>query len=376
MNKLLFTFLATLLLVTLASALTQQEADAAFGAVVSASLGDDAARTYLKLKTLTGFLAIGVSINGTVAGAANSGSFQSDSTVFTFDSNTMNYLFAYSKTKLDFGSFSASASANAYFLNYRPTAIIEYKETNGEQGFQFGKDTILGWVRLDKLKYTVSDESQSFNNEKGAFKVNIYEVKNDIFSMMFYITEAPVSVAGNDLSAGQSKIDISINNYYDSNINKKSLLCDVTSKTICSSTGPSSDPESRLAVSALFINANANFDLNTQGDINVKTSDDNISVGFNWIGHADVKATATDKSVAATVSTNSNSTVNGNFFATANGFAEGSAQILIHSFDAVRPNSVVWDPSMGAGPSSNNSGLKVAIPTLMIIISVLVALLF
>lgn len=374
MIKLLLTILVALLFVSVTLALTQEESDVAFSAVVSGSLGDDTARKYIKIKTLTTFTAVGASINGTLGGpGSGDGSIQLDYTIFTFSTLTLNFLFAYSKAKVDISNFNPSASANAYLLNYRPTAIIEYLEKNDVAGFQYGQDDILGWVRLDKLVYSIDDQSQSFNNENGAFQVSIYEVKSNIFSMMFYITEAPVSVAGNDLGAGQSKIDIAINNYYDSSINKKGILCDLTAKTICTSTGPSSNENSRLALASIFINANADFNVDTQGDIVVKSDINQVNVGLSWVGHADV--TANGKSVSASVSTNANSTVNGNFFATADGFASGSAQILIHSFDAVRPNSLVWDPSMGAGKQDTNSGIKVVIPSLMIILSVLVALL-
>jgi len=369
----MYKFIIVLLSVFLLSTAGVYSAGVNFSGVVSGNIGKDVFRIYTQTQSIFGFTVSGTSINGTIGSRS---SINIDKTDFIFTSSNVNYLFNYFRFKGSAGAGAANVDFDLYSFNYRPTVIIEYKEINGEEGFQYGKDTILGWLKVDSLDYKITSNSKEFTSENNQnYTVTAFDVTSDIFGLRFYISGAPVAIDGNDISSGQSKIDISINNYYDSSINKKSLLCDVTSRTICASTGPSSDPQSRLALAALAINGNAKFSADVDASAIVSNTDDkDISVGLNWVGHADTVVEG--RSASSTVSTSINGTVNGNIFATGNGYIFGNSQLLIHSFSqAVRPSYVLWDPTIGASPSENNSGLKVTIPSMLLIILSLIVLL-
>ncbi|KAF2078547.1 hypothetical protein CYY_000171 [Polysphondylium violaceum] len=369
MNRFVFVILSSLLLFSYTSALTQEKADASFDGVVAGAVDNDSyfLRSYSFVNLGGSYASLGASLNGTLGGGA-----QADFIGFLFNAKTVNYLFTYSQAKLDINNLSGSASS--YALNYRPTVIIEYKETNGEKGYQQGKDTILGWVRLDSLDYSLGKSDKTFKNSNGKeFRVTIVEAESKLFDMMFYISEAPVSVAGNDIGSSQSKIDVTIKNYYDPTQNKQSSGCTVASTTICASTGPSSDPDSRLALAAVFFNADASYGVDIDGKIEINSGKKEVFVGFSWVGHADTN-TDSGKSASASVSTNSNSNVDGNLFVTSGGFANANARLLIHSFDAVRPTNVVWDPTIGA--SQGSFAIKISAPlVMMILLSLIVTLL-
>eukprot|EP01132_Coremiostelium_polycephalum_P008069 gene8069-9927_t len=354
---------------------------AAFDGIAAVDSQDNKIRAYTFLRNngdSSGFVLLGTSLSGSIN---KNGKIEADTTSFVFLSNSkdiLTYSFNYYRTKIDFSNGVENKAQSSLYL---PTTLVEYKEVNGKEGFQYNGtegngDQILGWVRVDKLgAYSIDHSEKSINGTDGKpFKVFIVdaEAPNKLFALRFYISDSSVNIDGNEISPSQSKVDVVIKSYYDTNVNKGAQGCTINSTPIfkCASTGPSNDPESRLALVSYYLDSK--FELKADIGRNELTVDgEDVDTSFNWVSKVDV-----DKNGAK---------ASGKVFANVVGldqakyYGEGSASgsnkggIMIHSFDAVRPDTVTWDPTFGGSGSFSS---KIAIPSILIILMVVFALLF
>ncbi|KAF2076698.1 hypothetical protein CYY_002011 [Polysphondylium violaceum] len=359
--------LCLLLLISSVFSLSQEETKKIEGEI-SVGLKDGVFRSFSKLIYPNGFHYNGLSLNGTIFDKES----KSDSIGFQFNKNSMNFMFKYSSMVKN----DTDIDIEKYRMVYRPSIIIEYKETNDKEGFQYGEDQILGFVKLNKLDYTINEakiEKTANNNQ--TFDVIVIDVTSSIFDMRFYLTGSPVSVAGNEISSSQSKIDIMIHNYYDETINVASKDCKFE-RFNCDSTGPSNVTESRLALASLFMSMEKDVDIDfdiDDNDVSLKEEEEkDVKFGFQWVSTCDV--VREDGRLESKVHTSVNSTTDDFQITTIDsGF---KASVLIHSFEGERALNVTWDPTLGVNADFEaNSSIKLLTPTLLIVALILLSLL-
>ncbi|KAK5579568.1 hypothetical protein RB653_009252 [Dictyostelium firmibasis] len=253
-----------------------------------------------------------------------------------------------------------------------PTYIIEYEETNEQDGFQYGSDKLLGYVNLAQLSYEITQTfiriDVPFNVLNGGFNIYQYNLTSigdykNLFQMVFYITGAPIDLGdGKILSAEQSRFDTFINGYYNSSVNRiSSTDCFINGDTIkadCISTGPSGDPKSKLAVTSFF--ATLEYDISMKKDENnININGFPLKAGFSWLSTAKVNVDD-DKVKSATINTNTNNSNNdaltfGSSFIPVAITGNVSSKFLIQSFDVLRPNVVLWTSYIGIPYKNNNA---------------------
>ncbi|KAN0016209.1 hypothetical protein ACTFIU_006171 [Dictyostelium citrinum] len=331
----------------------------------------------------------GASVSGSLA---NSGvSSLADTSIFRYQTlysvpPSVSFVYVEGHANFDLSKMDIDFGVSAIATGFMPAYIVEYTEDNGVEGFQQGQDTVVGKIDLKYYSYTTTKTTKKIKNAKGEeFNVHYISSKSDngLFTMDFTVPEQSVGVNGNPVGASQTKIDIGIYNYYDKNVNKKPAFCDIINISTLGSTiaggattiiggiiggglpfsaqsatninipfcdvttGPS-DKKSKLAL------------LSFVGSVKFKATDKsapsvtvdigkNFSITYDWIGKAKVNTAA---------GTNQNSKVHSNIGKTSeSGSFSNDLKSLInnkdalfvtYSFEGERPNTVEWDPTLGA----------------------------
>ncbi|KYR00486.1 putative transmembrane protein [Tieghemostelium lacteum] len=286
----------------------------------------------------------------------------------------LSYYYAYSETNVEPGNISSNGVVSAF----APAVIVEYEETNGEEGYQLDQDTVLGWIRLDLYGgFDIESTSQDVSGTKNGkdFTTKVYNITatspNGLFGMRFIVPGASIEVDGTELNANQSKSDIFINGYYDSSINDKSLLCSVNSPQFsCQSTGPSGNANSRLALATFFLTKEYNVNAATFNPRALKIKGKlDIEIGLSWVDKANIKG------VEVKVHSSVQAFNNGKKFLNTKFNSKFSGQLIIFSFDGVRPDNIVYDPVQGEIVDSEpSSASKSIISSLLILFAVLFSL--
>ncbi|GAM17450.1 hypothetical protein SAMD00019534_006250 [Acytostelium subglobosum LB1] len=354
--------------------------------VVVVNVGNNAIRSYAVTSGLSTFTATGNSVYGSLTGGGLKA--HSDSVSFVFNGNGA-CKYAFTHTNLDISGGSAtgatgvsvttggSVNLGVFASVYSPFLIIEFEDTNGTPGFQQG-DKILGWARLDKwlggwdIQTKSAPYTTTANNQQYNFTVTqVTAISPDtVTTLRFGVTGAPITFNGTDLSSDITKIDVEIKNYYDANINKASPLCTVGAPYFeCRSTGPSGNANSRLALASFVAVGSA--ELNVHAGAVVSKGVNGVSGVFDWVSTVTVNGTTATATVHAdTYDLNKNNTYNVQFGI--EGQSTVSAQLLVHSFDTVRPASIYWDPTFGG--QAGNFG-SVIVPSIGLILALVFALL-
>ncbi|GAM21707.1 hypothetical protein SAMD00019534_048820 [Acytostelium subglobosum LB1] len=376
--------LAAILLVALVSANTENVDE--FSGVVVASVGKDAIRAYAVSSILSSFNAVGTAIYGSITNSSVNAA--ADANTFTFQGgNNCFYAMSYNAIAASIGS-GININATSFSAAYFPTILVEYVESNGQAGFQNGTDTIVGWTRLDRLgdllnpwdiKYVQKDFNTSAPNGKTyPFNVILANATSPrgLVTFRFAIPGAPVNVNGVSLTGEQTKIDIEIRNYFDASVNKKSSgLCNAGSVIpfTCGSTGPSNNANSRLALISFVAAAAAEADVEVSSSTSVHTVGGDITAALSWVTTVDINGTGATANVITQVNVydNNKDAFDVSFTGAFNVFANVNAQVLVQSFDAVRPNLIVWDPTFGGRANS----AAVLVPTITVFVALAVALL-
>ncbi|KAN0038367.1 hypothetical protein ACTA71_000542 [Dictyostelium dimigraforme] len=384
-------FILTVFLVVCICAFVNSQSTVGLSGAVSVSLDGDVIRSYVYSDSniiSPTFTLRGISVGGTILNGGKGGSVSVDTSIFKLE--TSRGIFKVFPTYF-FNYFDFNADANQNFsLNatslssiFMPTFIVEYEETNNQDGFQLGGDTLLGYVNLAQLPYTLSKQSTTLKVDGKDFPV--YQVNltssgskyANLFQMVFYVSGAPIDLADNRLSAEQSKVDILINGYYGSNNVKGCAINGNTITAGCISTGPSSNSNSRLALTSFYASVGLDFSLNGDGQINVDGTP--LNAGFSWVSNAQVKVDgSSDVKTVNIIANTTASDADGEVFGSASVNAALSGKVyskfLVHSFDAIRPNTLLWDPSIGA--SVDNSATSTIFSFTLILSLVLFVLFF
>ncbi|KAK5579569.1 hypothetical protein RB653_009253 [Dictyostelium firmibasis] len=365
-------FILTVFLLVCISAFVNSQSTVGLSGAVSVSLNGDVVRSYIYTDSnliSPSFTLSGVSIGGTILNGGKGGSVSVDTSIFKLDTIRgifkifPTYFFNYFDFKADVNQ-GISANATSISSIFMPTFVVEYEETNDQEGFQYGSDTLLGYVNLAQLPYTLSKQTTTLKVDDESFTV--YQVNltssgskyANLFQMVFYVSGAPIELGDNKLSAEQSKVDIIINGYYGSNNVKDCAINGNNVDLGCISTGPSSNSNSRLALTSFYATAGLDFSLNGNGDINIDGTP--LNAGFSWVSNAQVKVNGSSSVKTVNIFANTTaSDADGKVFGSASvsGALSGKvfSKFLVHSFDVVRPNTVLWDPSIGASVNSATS---------------------
>ncbi|EFA76055.1 putative transmembrane protein [Heterostelium album PN500] len=382
--------LVTLVLSVLAvSNATNLAAVEDFGGVVIGDVSKGAIRAYGLTQGLSGFTVSGLSLFGSVDD--NSASVQADFNSFAFTGlQQCAYALSYNKIAANAGTGTGSVDADVLYATYFPSLIVEYEETDGGNGYQYGKDKLLGWSRLNQwgsiipgvnnwdIKSSSKNYDATVNGKNYTFP--IFQVNttspNNMVTFRFVIPGANVEINDLELSAEQTKIDIQINNYYDSTVNKRTTGCDSTDVPFsCDATGPSDNANSRLALISFFATLSAQASVGASGSNGVSTNGGAITAAFDWVTSVTINGTkSASVHTEVDVLTSGLNNQYGNFDLKIglNGFANINANVLVQSFDAVRPSNVVWDPVLGGQANS----ASVVIPSIAVILVAIIALLF
>ncbi|EAL62360.1 hypothetical protein DDB_G0290177 [Dictyostelium discoideum AX4] len=358
-------FILTVFLLVCISAFVNSQSTVGLSGAASVSLDGDVIRSYVYTDSnilSPSFTLTGVSVGGTILNGGKGGSVSVDTSIFKLDTIRglvkvfPTYFFNYFDFKADTNQ-GINVNATSLSSIFMPTFIVEYEETNNQEGFQYGQDDLLGYVNLAILPYTLSKETTQLEVDGKDFTV--YQVNltssgskyANLFQMVFYVSGAPIDLADSRLSAEQSKVDILINGYYGSNNVKDCAINGNVITAGCISTGPSSNPNSRLALTSFYATVGLDFSLNGDGEINVDGTP--LNAGFSWVSNAQVKVDgSSDVKTVNIIANTTASDADGKVFGSAsvNGALSGKvfSKFLVHSFDAVRPNTLLWDPSIGA----------------------------
>ncbi|KYR00487.1 hypothetical protein DLAC_11523 [Tieghemostelium lacteum] len=231
-------------------------------------------------------------------------------------------------------------------VGYVPTLIVEYEETNGQPGYQLGVDKVLGWIRLDSYPIFQLEISEStITAQNSNVETSVYTIDasspNGLLTLRFIIPGTSVNVSHLlQLTSDQSKIDITIKGYYDSSINLATTNCSVQSELFkCGSTGPSTNVNSRLAVASFVLTANIEVESDPT-KVSIKAgrygNSDDINVQLYFVNRSITNGTFQLENVVNTAQPTQNglSFMNSKF----QKFPKG--QLVIQSFDAIRPLSI------------------------------------
>ncbi|KYR00488.1 putative transmembrane protein [Tieghemostelium lacteum] len=334
------------------------------------NVGDNDVRYLTYFSSLGDFYVSGVTANVDSTGQ----NADVTTSAFYFSSGTssilnlpLSYYYSYATASVSPGTVNAQGSVAAW----APSAIIEYEENNGQAGFQLNSsDKVLGWIRLDlygNFDIDSTDQTITATANGNSISTKVYTIDavspDGIFALRFVVSGAPVAIGEDvEITAEQSKADVVINDYYDSNVNQNSIGCDASEPFLsCRSTGPSSNTNSRLALASFFLAASFEVDANIDNDaVSVDAGD--VEIGFNWVKTVSVNNGQGSANVVAETyaSKDGNSFINAKFNGTYSG------QLIVHSFDTVRPDTVTWDPTVGAGISSSSSAAVLKVSAFML----------
>eukprot|EP01133_Synstelium_polycarpum_P009833 gene9833-11486_t len=354
-----------------------------FNNVAVLDVGHDTIRAYA-YSSILGFSLAGVSVYGNIAQDGSSAKLGFDSNIFSFNGVNAGYTVTYAQASIGSGAGSANVSAGFYAAVYQPFLLVEYEETNKEDGFQLGGDTVLGWTRVDSLatptnQWDIDMESQDYTVQDPAGNNHTFQVyivsatsPGGLVNLRFTVSGAPAAVADIKLTAEQTKIDITINGYYDANINPQTAQivglgkCQVTDALFsCTSTGASANTNSRLALASWYGTADATADLSASGIV----GDTGVVQGtLTWADTVEVGSSSVD--VISNVTAFANV---GNFGAASSLAAGANGGLLVQSFDAIRPNKIVWDPVVGVERSGNSAAAL--LPSITLLVTIVFALL-
>ncbi|KAF2074270.1 hypothetical protein CYY_004403 [Polysphondylium violaceum] len=324
--------------------------------------------TYSRSFNVTLKSTIGQIVGNTAAGETF------DQLNFYFNASNLNVYYDYAIYKSS--SPSRYYIGGLYNFNYRPSCIVEYLETNGKPGYQYLQDQVVGWLRLD-VGYKFSVLRQSVGSV-GVFNYTISpnsQYPANVFSMNMYLSSSAIDVNSVPMASAQSMLSMTISNYYSlTNNRKSSSICDTPAD--CVSTGPSGYSQSRLAIVSVIYSSTNDFGTDLgKAKMMLTTSEKNLLIGGTWSKQASTQYNTIYSGDTVNVYTSANNTVNGNMFV----FEKfGSlSQLLIHSFDTVRPSYLAWNgPIVGVVQDSHDNGsFKVVIPTFLIIVLILCNLL-
>ncbi|GAM17451.1 hypothetical protein SAMD00019534_006260 [Acytostelium subglobosum LB1] len=353
--------------------------------VIVNNLGDQAVRSYSVIVSAASntFTASGRAVFSSLFGGGAKA--KTDGSIFYFNGQRCTYTYVHKTFDAiingDNGTISKSETFAAVFS---PFIIIEYEETNGVEGYQYGNDTLLGWARNDKWdatdywKFSVTKANFTTttpDNQSIPFTVTTVNATspNGLFSLSFSISDAPVSVNDTDITADQTKINIEIKGYYDNNVNPATKNCDVKPGNFaCQSTGASNNNNSRLALGS-FVGvgtANALFRSSPHGFLKTHGGG-NVDAVFDWATTVSINGA----NATANVSTSFSDFKKGEGHLNPDVNVDGDsnnigAQIMVHSFDYIRPQSIYWDPTFG-GQSTGS----IALPSIILIVSTIFAML-
>ncbi|KAN0038368.1 hypothetical protein ACTA71_000543 [Dictyostelium dimigraforme] len=296
---------------------------------------------------------------------------------------------------------------------FMPTYIIEYEDINDQDGFQYGDDTLLGYVDLSQLKYTADYDYSNFAVDYSSFgtqDIEVYQINltstgdyENLIKIVLYFSGAPVDLGdGRIMSSEILRFDIFIQGYYDSYSNKQSSNeCYINNngnggggggggnrgnedgpiKVGCISTGPSNNLQSRLAVTSFF--SILGYDISMDIDANkININGFPLPAKFSWLPNAKINK---DNNIGvANVYTDSSSlnevsSIFGSDFIPVAITGNVSSKFLIQSFDVKRPDIILWTSYLGI-PSkyetNNSNNLNLTFSNNLIISLILFKLLF
>jgi hypothetical protein len=280
------------------------------------------------------------------------------------------------------GFQATSASAFGFLLRF--TSVVEYVEKNGQSGFQYDplygihpdSDQIVGTYDLTKTSVqwkgiTYRNETH-VNTDGQQFLVHYMNATttDNVFSFSFVLSGSPVKLSnGIRLSPNSAKIDLQINWFNNPAYTgpRKGGLFGLDQFA----TGPSSNPDSRIAVVAAFAAASGSASYGTDPDTNqpyAKFASDDYAGYFRWVDSAD---TVTANGIGAAGVGFSQSSADGMLTSAFGGWV---ATLGAWSFDAVRPDSIYWDPEIGADISPQSSSAFMAAPSVALLVAALFAI--
>ncbi|KAF2074271.1 hypothetical protein CYY_004404 [Polysphondylium violaceum] len=286
---------------------------------------------------------------------------------FYFNASNLNVYYNYTIYTRSSRYYYAS---DWYNFNYRPSCIVEYLETNGKPGYQYLQDQVVGWLRLN-VGYSFSNSTDTiYSNTGGYSKVYTYttpqESTTNVFSMSMYFSESGVKINNVAKASSQSMLSMTISNYYSSSNPRTDSFCD--SPAECVSTGPSSYTQSRLALVSVIFSDSSDFGTDLgKAKMMLTTTKPSLLIGGTW--PKIVSTNQYNTNMASNVYTTANNSVNDNMFV----FEKFGyySQVLIHSFDPVRPNYLSWNGPVVGVVEATNASFKLVIPTCLIIVLVL-----
>ncbi|KAM9967999.1 hypothetical protein ACTFIW_002427 [Dictyostelium discoideum] len=330
----------------------------------------------------------GASVGGSLSNSAASA--QADSSIFRYQTlysvpPSVSFVYLEGHANLDLSQLNIDFGVSAIATGFMPAYIVEYTEENGVEGFQQGQDTVVGKIDLKYYSYKTTSTTKKLKNAKGEeFNVHYISSKSDngLFTMDFTVPEQSVGVNGNPIGASQTKIDIGIYNYYDKNVNKNPTFCDIVNgvTTVATSvtstigniiggllggspfsakssinlnipfcgltTGPS-DKKSKLALLSFVASVKFKATDKSAPSITVDVGK-NFSITYDWVGTAKVNSAAgtQNSKVHSNVGKTSESGSFSNDLKTM--ISNKDSLFVTYSFEGERPNSVEWDPTLGA----------------------------
>ncbi|EGG14428.1 hypothetical protein DFA_12200 [Cavenderia fasciculata] len=282
-----------------------------------------------------------------------------------------------------------NVTANFFTSDYRLYAIAEYEETNGVEGFQYDEDKLEGWYFFGSDSYKFTSNKTTFNttlNNGTSVEFNAYDIvansSNGMVSLRFTISDAPITIDSVDFNSETVKIDVEINNYFNESINKPSDDdCGKKRPFDCLSTGPSTNNNTRLALFTSFLVAGGTAEFQTRGLGGRFKMHGPIAPTFDFVAQAVVNGNQTIDIVTNKSSFNPKHIPS--FYhlldETFDDHTNFTGLLMVHSFDQVRPDSVFWDPSIGAendDVSFATSDLRVHLPSFILISFIISFLLF
>jgi len=246
-------------------------------------------------------------------------------------------------------NFSASNITGAGFAEaLRIFHVFEFVNNDGNPGFQNGtNDTVTGWYDLSSVFLTWNDiniTSSNITANGTDYKLFICTVStaDDVFLIRFVAVGLPATVEGIKIDPNSIKVDIEIKWFGNPSFTGATLW----------STGPSTDPNAQVGITAAF--AAAEGTLNQNNNNNAAGPSLNVTTGtytgyLTWMPTADITAGSVYAAgnVDATIVTQSDS-VTGDFD------INWIVTLMYFTFNATRPTDVVWDPTFGASVPSTN----------------------
>jgi len=331
-----------------------------------------------------GVEAAAVKTDGEIDFEASAVAFEMD----TFCTAELGWFFADVAGDIDVNSGkNLSLAASAAFLGFvgRAFAIIEFEDTNDEEGYQATDKFLTGydlsscfidWCDIATSVTEVSDSDGNPIKVRSAAAVTA----DKVFGFRATSVGAYATINGENVDPNTIKIEFIIN-YFNNPCLEENLL--ITWPALV--TVPSSCPTSQIALVTGYAAiaeafATKNFVTDPNGNSNDKVvygvSDSASSIyGFySYEASADATVSVVGGVKAGAVAVFYSTPLNGSD-PTGHGYfnpksailsgvwaaaAVGSVGIAVFSFNATRPNNVYWDPSAG-GSSSSQVTLSISI---------------